>query len=361
MSSLLMANVPPSIPQPKQMPTAMDLRQRDVIPTFEIPGFKGITVDGTLEKKLLGPSTDPNERKPNDPNEDAIIVDPESGLIGVADGAGGSKNAAQASQAVSRELPRLFKEGLENEIRTDEEAKVALQTLLEQKAGKNKVDFAVAQKKANALFAFDPSMGKKALALMESVFRTHEFVKDTGGASTVCAGFIHRTPDGSRYAVVANAGDSGAFVRRKDGRIMPLTIEDSLIQVMLSQGYLTADQVEALKRNPNQTMEISGKQRTYLKLKHAMAGGLGGDDEAATPSLSIAELMPGDELVLCTDGILDKFEDTKTGELDTLEVAKAMQGANRLDELDNLRAKASRNIADNKDTDDIAILRARVN
>lgn len=360
-----------------------ELQEHDVETAFEIQGFEGLDVAATLEKK------DERKGKEKDRNQDNVIVDPETGLLGVLDGLGGEGHGDLASRSAERAIPEAYKTALAetskrktNDVVGDivkhQLARIGeadpMTTLKRKKELTDMVE-AVAEK--------DPAMAKRALALLESFRIANSAVQETGGKTTACVGFIHKTPNGERWAVVANVGDSAAYKRRKNGEMVPLTQEDSLLNTMIASGQISPETLARMKTDPNAkenfpiTLELvqaagAGQKEydqliangtthlplSYKKIKAAMVASLG--TERSEPSLSIRRLDVGDELLIGTDGLVDKFEDPATEETNLQELSRStLRGKTQTERLNNLRADAKKRTTYKKD-DDIAIVAATV-
>jgi serine/threonine protein phosphatase PrpC len=100
----------------------------------------------------------------------------------------------------------------------------------------------------------------------------------TDAGATVVAAMIHGTT-----AHIAWAGDSRAY-RLRDGALALLTHDHSLVQELVDAGLLTAD---AAERHPQ---------------SHVVTRALGVDDDPRLQTVSLA-LVPGDRLLLCSDGL----------------------------------------------------------
>lgn len=356
-----------------------ELQNQDVVEEFEIQNFQGLEITATLEKK--------NERKgdPDNKNEDCIVIDRETGLIGVCDGLGGEgeKGAgAKASAEAARAIPLAYAEQLQSAVPlSDTDLKGALVEL--QLLKKNPVDAQARIKFANVL---EPEMGKivqkdrelaeKALALLEAVRQSNEAVKQTGGQTTVTVGLVHTTPDGENWAVLASVGDSPAMKRRSNGELLPITKEDSLLNLAVDAEIITPRELAKLQIDPKyrvkiplwfvkqygvgQKAELEALERQgvtdlpadYKLLKRAMVASLG--SSISEPSLNIRRLDPGDELILASDGVTDKYE-LENG-LTNFDEMGAVFNA---DGLDAVREAAKRKESAAKKDDDIAIVRVK--
>lgn len=391
-------NVPPPSPTilkpddliPDRAPG--ELQAPDVITAEEMPGFEEAAVHFTLEKKREG-------KMFHKKNQDNILVDPETGLMGVMDGLGGMGNGDIASMVGEQVLPEEYAQALAKATayRTERLKKLLLQSQTGKIRGLPDEERRLkeAERMVDAVIRTDPELAKKALALILALSETNGAVADAGGMTTACVGLIHRAANGKRYAIIANIGDSAAYVRRASGRLERLTHEDSAYESLTRHGILidglplkdhidlhrdpltdkvdprlnipiplTPESCRALGYGPGEyeARKALGDTHinwTYADLMVTVLDSLGGS-VPPIPSLEIVEVREGDELMFCTDGLVDKYESPRTGETDLDELAQDMETGNTPEErLDNLRTLAKHRKTYKHD-DDIAIVTAKL-
>ena len=348
--------MPPPIPEAarrlrlESIPSTTELQNQDVVEAMEVNGFAGLHVCATLEKKdkrKLG-------GKELGANQDSVILDPETGLVGVSDGLGGEGQGDKASEEASLSFPSAF---IAAEHRLKKASIADLQKrLVDQQMrrmsnrGKEKQITTMVEQ----MLVSDPTMARKAAALLESFRVINESVKETAGKATATVGFVHQLPNGDRYAVVASVGDSTAYKRRKNGEMLAMNEEDSLLSTLLGSGMLKPERLAQMKNDENETVEIAGKPMTYKNLKRQMVAALGSN--TFEPSLVVRKLEPGDSLIFATDGMVDKFEDPTTEETDLNAVAITYDtGKTPRERLDALRKEAKKRVT-YKDDDDIGLV-----
>jgi PPM family protein phosphatase len=179
-------------------------------------------------------------------NEDAVFCSPR--LVAVADGVGGAAAGEVASGWAINEMITLEKSRLTTAL-----------------------DVAVrgAVQKANAALSF--------LIECRPALR--------GMATTLTA--VALSNDGDY--LIANVGDSRSYLYR-DGRLRQLTRDQSLVQELIDQGAITADQA---RRHPQRSVvleTLDGAQRTVGEL-------------------AVLQAHRCDRLLLCSDGISDYLTD----------------------------------------------------
>ena len=189
-------------------------------------------------------------------NEDACLVDAESGLFAVADGMGGHPAGDEAARVAIENLPRLVRGALAGADRTGVEAAVE-----EAVVELNEVVIAAA--------STSPEL--------------------TGMGSTLVMALV------SGYAAyVAHAGDSRAYLLRDD-RLRRLTEDHSFAAALIDGGVL--DPEEAVRHPFAQSL--------------TQAIGMPG----TRPEVRRVELVPGDRLLLCSDGLTKMVPDDRLGRL----------------------------------------------
>jgi len=359
-----------------------ELQEPDVVPAFEVQGFPGLEVVATLEAKNVR-KKDKKMGKRNR-NQDNIIADPETGLLGVLDGLGGEGFGDLASKEAESSITKHFADKLKNIMSLDAthvvkrlaDAELAYQG---QKDFGDDLDMRIQSiDTIEKIMQKDPLIGKKGLALIEAIKATHVDVKKTKGKSTICVGIIHTTPDGSHWAIIANAGDSGAFLKNENGDVEPLTEEDSLFRYLIKTGALTPELLDEMKSQeedekradnegtnkdaerrrkfPIEVLPGLTKEYTYTGLKVRLTQALGGSDP--DPSLIFRQLHPGEEILFATDGVIDKFE--QDDQMDWYEMGHGLGGSSQVDQTDALRTKSKKRVSEYKEDDDIAIVSARI-
>jgi serine/threonine protein phosphatase PrpC len=369
-----------------------EFQEADIVAAEKMPGFEQAEVFFTLEKKKEAKYF---QKK----NQDNILVDPETGLLGVMDGLGGMGNGDIASMIAEQVLPEEYAQALTQvtAYRRERLKKLLLQSQTDKIRGLPDEERRLkkAERMVDMVIRTDPGLAKKALALILALRKTNGAVADAGGMTTACVGLIHRVANGKRYAIIANIGDSAAYIRRADGRLERLTHEDSAYESLMRHGILidglplkdyidlhrdpltdkidprlnipiplTPESCRALGYGPDEYGTQKNLGHTHINLKYAdlmvtVLDSLGGT-VPPIPSLEIVGIQEGDELIFCTDGLVDKYENPRTGETDLEELGLDMTVGNTPKErLDNLRTLTKQRRTYKLD-DDIAIVMARV-
>ncbi|MEO8845520.1 MAG: Stp1/IreP family PP2C-type Ser/Thr phosphatase [Kofleriaceae bacterium] len=197
----------------------------------------------TVSQQGIRVAGDTNVGKVRTTNEDSMIVDPVRGLYVVLDGMGGA-NAGDVASQTARDAIREF----------------------------------VMQRRLN----MDPKSLLEAAIVHGStvVFNAAQESRERHGMGTTVVGCIVIDPT---RAVVAHVGDSRAYLLR-NGRIQTLTRDHTIVEELVDRGLLSPEEAE---RHP---------------YKNVLSRNLGAKPDAKV-DLSEVELVPGDRLMLCSDGL----------------------------------------------------------
>lgn len=142
--------------------------------------------------------------------------------------------------------------------------------------------------------ALKPGMSQRSMraALRSAVRAANDKVYDKSrpgsefaGMGTTLVGCI-ATPD---QAVVANVGDSRAYIIDKEG-IERITRDHSLVEDLLARGELSREEA---KNHPSRNL-----------ITRAL-----GTDKDVHCDIYVLDLRPGDYLLLCSDGLTNTLED----------------------------------------------------
>ncbi len=207
----------------------------------------------TKDRVEVAGATDPGCVRKN--NEDNFAVEPELGLLVVADGMGGHNSGEVASDISCKTIVEYARKMLGGEKAMVPEGGTAGLT-----PRGRQLEFFV--KSANAMIY------EKGRA----------FPKDAGMGTTVVAAIVD-----SKSMTIAHVGDSRLYLWRR-GTLTQLTEDHSLVGEQVKRGQITADQA------------------ARSSLQNILTRALGADKEV---QVDVADhpLLPGDLVLLATDGL----------------------------------------------------------
>jgi len=218
-------------------------------------------------------------------NEDSLCVCPELGLFAVADGMGGHRAGEVASRKALEELERYLRSRLQT---AGDAASLLVQGVQE------------ANRLVHQLSVHQP---------------------DCQGMGTTLSAALVQEP----LLHLAHVGDSRGYLLR-EGKIVQLTEDHSLVQELVKSGGLTAEQAREHPR------------------RNVLTRALGIAPRVAVDCLTVT-LSPGDRVLLCTDGL--------TGHLRTEEIAALIY---RHDEPERAVRELIRAALDRGGSDNITII-----
>ena len=194
-------------------------------------------------------------------NEDSVVLDPDNQVVVLADGMGGY-NAGEvasvmATTFIKTELGRWLSEG--GSQASAREIKRAMEICVD---NANQSIFNA----ANA----NPQYAGMGTTLVVAVFRDNRLL-------------------------VGHVGDSRAY-RMRGGRLQQITRDHSLLQEQIDAGLITPEQA-AFSANKNLVTRAVGVEDTVLLETHQH------------------EVLPGDQYLLCSDGLSDMLDDASIAQL----------------------------------------------
>jgi len=214
-------------------------------------------------------------------NEDAIACDPMAGVAVLADGMGGYAAGEVASGVAAAQIS---------------------------------ADLSRMKAEYPRISAMDLSnaMRESILRVNSQIYRSaKQDLRYTGmGTTLVAAAFT------GNVVVMGHAGDSRAYLLRQ-GRFSQITKDHSLLQEQIDMGLVHGDEASA------------------KAVKNLVTRALG-VDLALEPDLAMHPILPGDQILLCSDGLSDMLPDNTIQTILNDYEGAAAAGARRLVQEANL-------------------------
>jgi len=137
----------------------------------------------------------------------------------------------------------------------------------------------------------------------------HKHVHNEGMGATVVAAWLH-----SPIMGIAHVGDSRIYLLR-DGKLQQLTQDHSLVMEQVRRGLITAEEAE------------------HSEMQNIIVRAMGAE-ENVNVDVDEVLLLPGDHVVLCSDGLTKMVDNEGIAQI-VMEAATAQQAAERLVEAAN--------------------------
>lgn len=218
----------------------------------------------------------PSERHPRR-NEDAYVAVPERGAFAVLDGVSGQFETGEGKIG-----SRTAADSLYQSIRKLSRAS------------------SLAERQQQALGLLD-----QAHAAVQAVRREK---KVDGAKTTAALGLIHR--EGNRAFLVADSiGDCRIYVLRHHGGLEPITIDDHIL-TKAGGDQVRARQLQQQLSEVASASELPPDERQVFINRNDPSQRLG-DSQELRHQPRVAELYPGDRIVLTSDGVHDNLRDSE--------------------------------------------------
>ena len=193
-------------------------------------------------------------------NEDTIALDPDIGLLVLADGMGGYNAGEVASGIAVKTIVNLVREHVERE------------------------DLAVADR--------DSGLSRPNIILRDAISRANKIIYQTARTQPQCEGMgttVVAALFFDNKVTIAHVGDSRLYRQRGD-KLEQVTLDHSLLQELVDRGFYSAEEAQRAS-NKNYVTRALGVEPTVDVELHEQP------------------VEKGDFYVLCSDGLSDMVED----------------------------------------------------
>lgn len=227
-------------------------------------------------------------------NEDSFVLEKHSGLAGVFDGVGGSAAGEIASRTAARAARRGWREALQ-QIHKGRNVNSYLEDC-------DKTDF--------------------CLLLQHLIEKADDLVRTEGAqragtddlATTVVLAALCRQSAKNEYTMVyAHVGDSRAYLLRENEPLKRLTIDDGLLGRLVENSMVSEEDAHRIDQAMH-VDDLSDLEFSYFRLRGGITQALGGPLPPTIHTDQVA-IVPGDRILLCTDGIHDNLTDAEIEEI----------------------------------------------
>ena len=272
------------------------------------------------------------ERHPNR-NEDSIVIDERSGLAAVFDGVGGSAAGQIASQTAVRATYQGWRRVLEQ-----------------------------VQKRRKIYDLIDNPGDNFLCSVLEHLVQSADDLVRTEGAhragtddlaTTVAMAAICREPKTRGYTLYyAHVGDSRVYLQRENEPLKRLTSDDGLL-AKLVENHVVKDEDAHRIDQAMRADQLSDMEFSYFRLRGGITQALGGP---VPPTIHTSEIavIPGDRVLLCTDGIHDNLTDEEIE--DILRGSPRTSSARLLVERSLQRSRQERSVTVRAKPDDMSAI-----
>jgi len=194
-------------------------------------------------------------------NEDTIAIDPDLGLMVLADGMGGYNAGEVASGIAVKTIVNLVRESMEREDMT----------------------------------AIDPStkLTRPSIILRDAITRANKIIYQTARSQPQCEGMGTTVVSALLFdnmISIAHVGDSRLY-RLRSNRFEQVTMDHSLLQELVDRGFYSPEEAQRAANKNYVTRALGVEANVEVELREV-------------------PVQKGDHYVLCSDGLSDMVEDS---------------------------------------------------
>ncbi len=239
-----------------------------------------LTIYTNLSKRFLIDSAN-QAREQRSQSEDYILVDPDTGLLGIFDAVGGRDNGRLVSHLAGKTIASAW-QSLPQETRKAEPSQLesSLQALIRQ------ADTTIAE------LVIPPEQRRPA--------------------TTVALGVLSFQQT-QVYLTIAHIGDSRVYLLRAGQHLQRLTEEDGYFPFAIRHGRMTEEEALRIEQAEYES-SLSTEDQTHFARRNEITCAVGWTDFTRIQTRSLA-LVLGDCLLLCTDGVHDNLTDQEIEEV----------------------------------------------
>lgn len=193
-------------------------------------------------------------------NEDTIAVDPEIGLLVLADGMGGYNAGEVASGIAVKTITNLVRESYERE------------------------DLSAADRSSG--------LSRPSIILRDAIQRANKIIYQTARTQPQCEGMGTTVVSALFFdnrVSIAHVGDSRLY-RMRSSRLEQVTMDHSLLQELIERGFYSPEEAQRAANKNYVTRALGVEPNVEVAIKEE-------------------SVQKGDVYVLCSDGLSDMVED----------------------------------------------------
>ena len=247
--------------------------------------------DSVLSAYTFSRATQAHEEHP-ERNEDNILIDKRNGLVAIFDGVGST-----AGEIASRLAAQQIQQGWRRYCKQRAKATQA-QESNEILCNPNEVVTILRQLIEDA---------NKYV----NVEGTRQVVESgsQGAPETTVALLVFCQQEHGTSIVYAHVGDSRIYLLRSHEGLHRLTDDDGFLSIILATQAITPEDAQRIDQTVSSD-QLSENERGYFEKRNGITQALG-EERSLDIHTDQHDLLPGDKLLLCTDGIHDNLTDVE--------------------------------------------------
>ena len=228
-------------------------------------------------------------------NEDAMLVMEKKGVFAVFDGLGGRAAGDYASQRTKRFVERTVVSSFSDTMSQEEASRMMAHVL------------------------------QKASEMLHRESMENDAMKDMG--TTVSLVKILEEAGGTQKAIIGNVGDSRVYILHQDGTLEQITLDDSYVREMFPN-EAEARAVQKKLSGAVYPAALSDDESLCYRKRNILTQYIG--QASIQARMHMAELAPGDRILITSDGVHDNLTDDEMAKLRTAkELVDAAQQRSR--------------------------------